>query len=107
MHKRSEEEMLFQSPIKLRFGGSDYAVVPLPSRKAAAWRQKLNDLTGEMVGKVISEPPESGDIESWVKGEFMGSVTLMLTKSPEKLVDLICAYAVDIPKDDILDQATD
>jgi hypothetical protein len=106
MQKRSEMEMLSESPLKLKFGEKEYTVKVLPSRKAGEWRQKLSDLTGDMVGKAMSEPPES-DANGWLRGEVMGSVSLMLTKSPEKLVDMICAYAPEVNADYILDNGTD
>jgi hypothetical protein len=59
-----------------------------------------------MVGKAMSEPPES-DANGWLRGEVLGSVSLMLTKSPEKLVDMICAYGSEVNADDILDNGTD
>jgi hypothetical protein len=106
MQKRSEMEMLSESPLVLKFGETEYSVKVLSSRKAAAWRQKLSDLTGDMVGKAMAEPPDS-DTNGWLRGEVLGSVSLMLTKSPEKLVDMICAYGSELNADEILDNGTD
>lgn len=85
-------------PIKVKFGEKEYSAGPLTCRKAMAWREKLSALTSDLLGEDISEVNVAA---------LSGHMAMMLTRSPEKLIDLICDYGVDITRDEILDSATD
>ena len=91
---RSEADMIAKAPVKVKLGQDEYEVKPLPIIKSREWRTHFN----EVMGKVI-EPMD---------GQFIShSLTAALVAFPEKVAELLFSYAGDLPKEKILDEATE
>lgn len=96
---RSEEEKAIQAPIKVKFGEQDYAIKPLPCLKSREWRQKVEETLGPMIGKI--QPVKIA--ERYV----IAGLPAAIAAFPEKICDLLFAYAPDLDKEKILNEATE
>ena len=96
---RTEEEKITQAPLLVKLGGEVYEVKPLVIRESRVWRQKLSEVMGKLpkYTNVTTEQPE----------EFADAMNVMLVGMPEDIIDLVCAYCKDLPRDAIEDNATD
>jgi hypothetical protein len=96
---RTEEEKVTQAPLKVTFGETEYAIKLLPVLKSRDWRAKVEQELGPMVANL---KPMT------VAGRFaIAGLSTAISTFPEKMCDLLFAYAVDLPKDKILDVATE
>jgi hypothetical protein len=96
--ERTEDQIISKSPLKVILGEKDYFIKPLTILKQREWRTKLNE---EMAGIIANFNP-SADNKTMVNG-----LTGALVAFPEKIADLVFAYAPDLPKDEILETATE
>jgi hypothetical protein len=99
MSDRTEEQILARAPIGLQFGGKKYEAPILTILKARKWRETLINDAKEIAGSLTSET--NGRDESFFVG--LGTVFLGF---PEKMADLVFAYAPDSRKKK-LEQATE
>jgi hypothetical protein len=96
---RTEEEKLTQSPLKVKFGEIQYTIKLLPVLKSRDWRAKVEQELGPMVAGI--QPMA-------VAGRFViAGLSTAIARFPEKMCDLLFAYAEDLPKDKILAEATE
>jgi hypothetical protein len=96
---RTEEEKLTQSPLKVTFGNTEYAIKLLPVLKARDWRAKVEQELGPMVANI--QPMT-------VAGRFViAGLSTAIASFPEKVCDLLFAYAPDLDKQKILNEATE
>lgn len=97
--KRSEEQILTQAPIQVKFGDIDYDIKPLRILKARDWRakmiEKMQEVTGRMLARVDGEK------------QLMGALGYVLLEFPEVLADLVFSYSPELPQSKILDEATE
>jgi|SRR5579862_1576781 len=98
MKPRSEEDVVSRAPLSVRLGDKDYSIALLAVVPQRAWRKNL---FAELVP--ILEP-----FNFQVDGKSMAAgLTAALLHFPEKLADLVFAYSPDLPKDEILENATE
>ena len=96
---RTEEEKSIMAPLKLQFGATEYSIKPLPVLKSREWRSKVDKDLGPMVAKI--QPVEIG-------GRFViAGLSTAIATFPEKVCDLVFAYAPDLDKEKILNEATE
>lgn len=107
MKQRSEQDILAKAPVVVRLGDDDYPIKPLPSIPSQQWREKLVGVLHATVMANDKQLPEGVDVSAWLKDQLASSISLTLARSPEKLAQLIFEYAPDLPKDKILENATD
>ncbi len=89
--ERTEEQMLSRAPLELQFGGKECKVPVLTVMKARAWREKLAEEMRSIGAAGIS---------------IAGLATAFLA-FPEKVADLVVAYAPEVVPSDVLDVATE
>jgi hypothetical protein len=98
--ERTEEQILSREPILVFFGGKSYEVPILTILKGRKWREQVISSGQEIAGKLTGET--NGRDATF----FVGLATVLLG-FPEKLADLVFAYAPGLPKDEILENGTD
>ena len=89
--ERTEQEMLSQAPLKLQFGGKEYEIPILTIGKSRIWREKLVTAVTEIGGLGIS----------------VANLGVAFVALPEKMADLVFAYDPELPKDTIIETATE
>lgn len=104
MRKRTEDEKTSMAPMEVIFGTNKYQIKPLPILKAREWRKHLVEFIGEIIPGVTSA--EEVPLVSFT-GQFQATLTKALLDAPEKLAEQIFAYAPDLPREEILEAATD
>jgi hypothetical protein len=97
--KRSDEEILTQAPIKATFGVKEYPIKPLRILKQQEWRDKL--ITD------ITEISKTLNVAAGTDTVLLSGLGYTMLRFPKKLIELVFAYAPDLPKDEILEAATE
>lgn len=92
--QRTEDQILHSEPVQVILGGRKYPVRPLSIRKSREWRQLLSATIQEVLGK--HSGPASADA--------LGAVFMRV---PEKMGELLWAYAPELPRAEIEEEATD
>jgi hypothetical protein len=96
--KRTEEQVLSKAPIEVRFGDQNYEIKILTIKPSQLWRRQLIEVMTEVTNN-FSGPS---------MGEAMSSgLVAALRQFPEKLVDLVFAYGVDLPRETVIESATE
>lgn len=98
---RTEAEMISKAPVKVKLGAKDYDIPVLTILPSREWRIKLNEAMASILA--------SFDFTEHADAENLGhGLTSALIRFPEKMADLIFAYAGDVlPKDEILATASE
>lgn len=86
--------------INLTFGGKDYEVPQLSAIKSRAWRESLISSARLLAQSLFKET--NGHDE-----EFFAGLGISYLAFPDKLAELIFAYAPQLPREEILLRATD
>jgi len=96
--ERSEEQKIYQDGVKVTLGGKEYEVRPLKLREEREWRRELSGLIGILpkLAKITTDTPEA----------FEGAIETMLVNMPDQVVDLFFAYAKDLDRTAIEEEAT-
>lgn len=89
--ERTEEEILARTPLTLKLGGADYSVPVLPILKTREWRKRMIEVANE-IGAM---------------GVTLAGIGQAFIAFPEKLIDLVFAYCPDLPREKILETATE
>jgi hypothetical protein len=98
MKARTEDDILSRAPVVVKLGGKDYSIPLLAVMAQREWRQRL----------FAELAPLLEAFNFSVDGKSMATgLTAALLKFPEKLCDMIFAYAPDLPKEEILEKATE
>lgn len=119
--KRTEDEILAHAPIVVQFAGVSYDVQPLPINKARAWRMHMAKEVADVLNQLgIDITPTTGflgGLLSWLpwrrRRQMLTSqllqtgLSVALLQFPEKVVELVFSYATDLPRDVILEKATE
>lgn len=100
MAERTEEQILARAPITLKLGGKDYDTPVLTILKARTWRANMIEQAKEIASSLGSNTNGRDD------AFFVGLGTVFLG-FPEKMADLVFEYAPGLPKDEILENATE
>ena len=97
-HKRSEEDKVAQAPIMVSFGGKEYPLKPLVIKESREWRKQF---AGVLKGLplFVNAIDTTKHFEQVINGMFMDV--------PDQVVDLVFAYAKDLPREEIEAIATD
>lgn len=100
--ERTEDQILSKAPIVVMLGEKEYNIKPLGISAQRAWRDKMSQEMQEVVQSFAPtyKGPESASL-------FSAGLTVALTKFPEKLTDLVFAYCPDLPRDEIMETATE
>lgn len=97
--ERTDEQKLSMAPIEVQFGGKSYKLPVRRILKARAWREEfiksISDIASELQGNVAS------------LDNFVGGFAFAFLRFPEKLADLVFAYAPDLDRKLIEDEATE
>ena len=96
--KRSEDQIVTQAPIMVSFGGKEYELKPLVIKESREWRRKFAEVLGTL--------PLFVNVADTTK-HFQEVINGMFLDVPDKVIDLIFAYAADLPRDEIEAVATD
>lgn len=100
MKNRTEEQIITQAPITVKLGDQEYQLKPLRLQKQWAWRKQFLDLLDTIF---TTKKMESEDVVAVLKTGVGG----LLRQYPEKVIDLIFSFAPDLPKDKIMEEATE
>lgn len=96
--ERTEEQILSKAPIKVRLGDEEYDIKPLPIMKAREWRSTLVETMRGIVGDMAAEQCR----------ENVGpALTAALCGFPDKVAELVFAWAPQINKEKIMEEATE
>lgn len=98
MKERTEDDILSQAPVKVKLGEKEYELKPLTCRKAREWRLKLSESLSVITAS-FGQSPEPGNLGP--------ALTSALISFPEKLLELVFAYEPSLPRETILDEATE
>ena len=98
MKPRSEDDILARTPLKVKLGDKEYEIPLLAVMPQRAWRKQLF----ETVTPVLDSFNLRADGKSMTTG-----LAAALLQVPEKLAELLFAYAPELPKEDILATATE
>jgi hypothetical protein len=98
MKPRTEDDILARTPLSAKLGDKDYSIPLLAVMAQREWRKNL---FAELV-------PILESFNFTVDGKSMASgLTAALLTFPEKLCDLVFAYAPDLPQEEIFKSATE
>ena len=98
MKARTEDDILSRAPITTKLGDKDYSIPLLAVMAQREWRKNL---FAELV-------PLLDSFKSKADGQSIQTgLTAALLNFPEKLCDLVFAYAPALPKEEILEHATE
>jgi len=98
MEKRSEDDKIMQAPIMISFGGKQYELKPLVIKESREWRKQFADVL-KALPLFVNAIDTTAHFEQVINGMFLDV--------PDKVIDLIFAYAKDWPRDEIEAVATD
>uniref|UniRef100_A0A6M3M170 Uncharacterized protein n=1 Tax=viral metagenome TaxID=1070528 RepID=A0A6M3M170_9ZZZZ len=96
---RTEEEKVIQAPIKIVLGGKEYEVKPLVIKDSRGWRAELSKMLGML--------PRYANVTTDTPDKFQAALDSMLISMPDKVVDLVFAYAPGLDREAIEAIATD
>jgi len=99
MEERTEEQKVFQEPIKVILGGRGYDVSPLVIKYSRPWRKKVISL--------ISGLPKYAKASTDNPKEFADAINALMVESQDKIIDLFFEYARDLNRDEIEGMATE
>jgi hypothetical protein len=98
MKARTEDDILSRAPIVVKLGDKEYSIPLLAVMAQREWRKTL---FAELV-------PILDSFKSKVDGKSIQTgLAAALLNFPEKLCDLLFAYVPDLPKEEILANATE
>ena len=97
--KRTEEEIVTQSPLTVILGGKKWDIPILNIRESKAWRKAY---TNAIVSPQRHMKTTSDDIE-----KFEASLDAILCGMPDAVADLFFMYAKDLNREEIETIATD
>ena len=98
MKERTEEDIISKSPIEVTLGDQKYPLKPLSPNKAREWRTKLNETMFTIVGNMSADQTTTN---------IGPAMTAALVAFPEKVQELVFAWAPELPKEKLLDEATE
>ena len=97
--KRTEEQILSKAPIEVTFGEKKYQIKPLTILRQRQWRSKLSEDLKDIVSSFERKDASSAALAT--------GLTKALLEFPEKLAELVFSYDPSLPKEQILDEATE
>jgi hypothetical protein len=98
MKPRTEDDILARTPLSAKLGDKSYEIPLLAVTPQRKWRKKL---FAELV-PVLESFNSKVDVKSMETG-----LTAALLTFPEKLCEMVFAYAPELPAEEILESATE
>lgn len=98
-NQRSEDDILAQAPIQVKFGGKEYEIKIRRIKKARQWREQLIK-TVELVSKELEPVVTNVD-------QFVGGFGFIYMKFPEQIADLVFSYDPTLPREEIEEVGTE
>lgn len=95
---RSEDDKITQAPIMISFGGKQYELKPLVIKESREWRKQFAEVL-KSLPLFVNAVDTTAHFEQVINGMFLDV--------PDKVIDLIFAYAKDLPREEIEAVATD
>lgn len=92
--QRTEEQILTREAFKAKLGEVEYDIKPLGIMKQRAWREK--------VAAEVNKLTEGFSQPSADKNAMSSGLASTLLKFPEKIVDMVFAYAPYLPQEVIM-----
>ena len=114
--ERTEEQQLVEAPLIVKLGGKRYEIKPLKINPQYEWREKF---FGAFVGMAKTLRPPRPPLLSFLPlagkrltqhsetKAFVEMLNVGLIKAPKMVADLFFAYAKDLPRKEIEQQATE
>ena len=96
--KRSEDQVITQAPIMVSFGGKQYELKPLVIKESREWRRQFAEVL-KALPLFVNAIDTTKHFEQVINGMFLDV--------PDKVINLIFAYAKDLPREEIEAVATD
>lgn len=100
---RTEEEILAQAPLMVTFGQKQYEIKPLTILKSRSWRKQLVETLGSIIDTFLQTSTTLPQTSELLSSGIIGA----LVQCPEKITDLLFAYAPNLPAQEILENATE
>ena len=97
--ERTEEQKVFQEPIKVTLGGREYDVAPLVIKYSRPWRKKVIGL--------VSGLPKYAQADTNKPEEFAEALNVLMVDSQDEIINLFFEYAKDLDREEIEDVATE
>jgi hypothetical protein len=98
---RSESDKIAMTPLTVKLGEKEYKIKLLRINAQREWRKLLMEQFGDILSNF------SVDMKTADMNIFRGGLIASLIRCPEKVADLLFAYAPDLPKDEILNNSTE
>ena len=96
---RDAEDVLMQAPLEVCLGGQNYEIKPLTIAKSREWRKLAAKEFGSMVALLATK--------SVTQGEAQAAAETLALSFPDACLDLLCAYAPNLPRKKIEQEATE
>ncbi len=96
---RTEEDKVFQGPIKVVLGGETYEIRPLTIREAREWREE--------VAPTLTMYSRYADVSSDDALAFQNAMAAMVMETPNQMADFFFSYAKDLDRKAIEEVATE
>ena len=96
---RTEEDKVTHAPLNVKFGDTDYEIKPLGILQQRKWRKKTQEELGPLVNGL--------QVSTVNNRTVVAGLPAALAEFPEKMCDLVFSYAPNLPKEKILEEATE
>lgn len=97
--ERTEEQKIFQEPIKVILGGREYDIKPLVIKYSRPWRKSVVDLVATL--------PKYAQVNTNKPEEFEQAVKVLMVESQDTIIDLFFDYARELDREEIEGIATE
>jgi hypothetical protein len=98
MKQRTEEDAFRRTPIEVTLGTEKYGLKPLARTYACIWREKLTQTMQGIVGSMSAEQSTT---------TLGPALTAALVAFPDKVAELVYAWAPELPVEKINAEATE
>ena len=99
VQERTEEQKVFQEPIKVILGGREFDVKPLTIKYSRPWRKKVIDLVATL--------PKYAQANTNKPDEFEQAIKVLMVESQDTIIDLFFEYARELNRDEVEEIATE
>lgn len=96
---RTDSEKLGKLPIIVCLGGKEYNIHPKPLRQSRLWKEKAKDC--------IEDFEHLFRVDYTNTQDAISALRAFLFDTLDELIDLVFEWEPDLPKDEILDTATE
>lgn len=93
---RTDDQILMSEPVMVTLGGKKYPIKPLTIRRSREWRKSLSDNGSGIIDRLGKSAKSTDDAAS-----------IILLEIPDQIADALFAYAPNLPRETIMEEATD